>query len=114
MISRTPCGLAAGMNGKSKELKIWFRPFGRNKIGETPCALGTGIVNFKDFLYEMKNCGRLFRKFIIAVLYKIQRKLVSIELHYRRASKISEETYGAKHIDFTDDLNNLAELCPDT
>ena len=51
MISRTPCGLAAGMNGKSKDWKIWFRPFGRNKIGETPCALGTGIVNFKDFLY---------------------------------------------------------------
>ena len=54
MISRTPCGLAAGMNGKSKDWKIWFRPFGRNKIGETPCALGTGIVNFKDFLYVLK------------------------------------------------------------
>ena len=53
MISRTPCGLAAGMNGKSKDWKIWFRPFGRNKIGETPCALGTGIVNFKDFLYKV-------------------------------------------------------------
>ena len=52
MISRTLCGLAAGMNGKSKDWKIWFRPFGRNKIGETPCALGTGIVNFKDFLYN--------------------------------------------------------------
>ena len=59
----------------------------------------------------MKNCGRLFRNFIMAVLYKVQIKLVLIEPLYRRVLEISEETYGAKHIDFADGLNNLAELC---
>ena len=34
-----------------------------------------------------------------------------IEPLFRRMFEISEETYGAKHIDFADGLNNLAELC---
>lgn len=38
--------------------KTWFRPLGRNKIGEMPYALGTGIVNFKGFLYDVPPCSR--------------------------------------------------------
>jgi hypothetical protein len=33
--------------------KSGFRPSGRNEIGKTPCALGSGIVNFNDFLYNI-------------------------------------------------------------
>ena len=47
----------------------------------------------------------------MAVLNKVQGKLVLVEPLYRKALEISEETYGAKHIYFSDSLNNLAELC---
>ncbi len=41
----------------------------------------------------------------MVVLYKVQSKLVLIEPLYRSVFEISEETYGAKYIDFADSLN---------
>ncbi len=51
MISRTPCGLAAGMNGKFGSGKSGFDLQDEIKLAKRPVALGAVIVNFKDFLY---------------------------------------------------------------
>jgi len=59
----------------------------------------------------MKNCDRLFRNLTMAVLNKIQGKLVLVVQLYRKALEIFEETYGTKHIYFSASLNNLVELC---